>query len=186
MAGNFALCAEILGGADDSRAEKRLPETIDGDAGDQWMTRIDEPTRQREAVGFHSGGQRRERGGNTGRHGLALLVIRAADEHEGGTGLFHFRHHHRGRDERDDGGTLLFQGVEATKRDVFWSCIWTLTLSLRGLLDGSNFRVEARERRGLLRGGSGNLGRGVPLGAIDAAFRNVIEEGEQSIEIFLG
>jgi hypothetical protein len=110
------LHAEIFLRLDDAVAEVHLPEAIHGDARGQRMVRIDEPSREREAVERRILRQRRQHRRHTRLHLFGLVAIVAAREHEGVARFLQVRHHHCGRNALLEVLFLLVQRLELGQR----------------------------------------------------------------------
>ena len=73
--GDLALHAEVLRALDEADAEEFLPESIDSDAGGQWMVGRDKPLGKVEAVGSFFSLKLWEYGGRVGFHFFAALLV---------------------------------------------------------------------------------------------------------------
>src|SRR5690349_4730658 len=78
MRRSFAVSAEVLGRRDEPDPKVLLPETIDDDARRERMVFMQEPSRERQAIGRRGRRQRRQHAGCVGLHDRSALIVLAA------------------------------------------------------------------------------------------------------------
>jgi hypothetical protein len=105
VGGERALIAEVIDGVDETAAEHLGPETVDDDASGERVGGVGGPFGETEAIGWVSGVEGEDGGGDACGDGIAGGVVSAALEEAGGFGVRGFLHDH-------EGGDGVLEGVE--------------------------------------------------------------------------
>lgn len=92
--GDFALHAEVFGAFDEADTEEFLPESIDGDAGGEWIFGRDDPLGEIESIGVLFFAERGKEGGSVGFDFLAALVVGSDGKDIGFPFFLLIRHDH--------------------------------------------------------------------------------------------
>ena len=213
MAGPHPLGSKVFGGFDDPGAEELLPETIDGDAGGEWVFLIDQPVGEVHAGGdFSRGLEWRKEGRGVAADFLANCCVVSTNADVGGVDVLTLAHDHGSTDLAEEVRALLlnfagsFFGFLNFGADLFFGHLAELRIVCRDHGETKN----GFDSRNTILGGfdlgikSGKLGflvvvREVNVGWLESSIKirstsstgfgvavEIIEEGIYLIEIFLG